>query len=102
MGKCTVIIMIASPLTSRWFNSFCMDELASIFDLEYWDLAGLANPTYEAREEDIIARDYSKRIDTLSELRRNLKQLSYDAVILSHIHMNEHNYKLHKLISSYH
>lgn len=100
-SRTKVIIMIASPLTSRWLTSFCMDELASIFDLEYWNLAGLANPTYEACEKDIIARDYSKQIGTLCELRRNLKQLPCDTVILSHIHLNEHNYKLQKLISSY-
>lgn len=96
-----VVIMIASPLTKRWHTSFCMDELANIFDLEYWNLSGLATPTYEAREEDIISRSYSKRISSRRELRRNLRQLPADTVVLSHIHPNEHNYKLHKLISSY-
>lgn len=93
--------MIASPLSKRWHTSFCMDELAKIFDLEYWNLSGLANPTYEAREEDVIDRDYSKRIRSRFELRKNLRRLPVDTVVLSHIHPNEHNGRLHKLISSY-
>ena len=93
--------MIASPLTKRWLASFCMDELSKFYDLEYWNLAGLAIPTYEAFDKDIISRSYVKRIDSIDELKRSLEQLPEDAVILSHIHLNEHNYELQKLIAHY-
>ena len=99
-GRIKVIIMVSSPLTARWESYFCVDALSKDFDLEYWDLSPLAGLSFEAKEQ--LSRDYTKTIDSMQTLEKELSKLPKDAVCLSHIHLEDtRNYPIHKLISSY-
>ncbi len=99
-NKIKVVFMLTSPLTSRWENYFCMDDLSKIFDLEYWDFSPIASLPFEAN--DILERDYVKVISSFTMLKKALKSLPMDVVCMAHVHLDDvRNYKLHKIISSY-
>ena len=78
---------------------FCMDALVSRFDFEYWDCSLICNPAFEATTS--LERDYIRTISNMLDLEKNLQRLPYDAVAISHIHLDGFNYEIHKLISRY-
>ena len=94
-----VIIMIPSALTERWQGMFCIDALASKFDLEYWDCSKICEPAFEATTT--LKRDYICTITNMEDMEDNLRRLTKDAVVISHIHLDGFNYEIHKLISKY-
>lgn len=91
--------MVPSALTERWQSMFCSDELSKFFDLEYWDCSKICRPFFEA--SSVLKRCYSRIINDFPDMESNLSRLPKDVVIISHIHLEGFNYKLHKLISSY-
>ena len=91
--------MIPSALTERWQGMFCADELSKKFDLEYWDCSSICKPFFEA--SSVLDRSFSRKIIDFSDMESQLSRLPQDTVIISHIHLEGFNYKLHKLISSY-
>ncbi len=86
-------------MTERWQGMFCMDALATKFDLEYWDCTDVCKPAYEA--STVLYRDYTRIIKDREDMRNQLSRLPKDTVILSHILLGGYNYELHRLISSY-
>ena len=91
--------MVPSPLTPRWLNNFSIDALAASFDVEYWDCGAICDIKFEAAE--VVDRPYVRTIGSLKDLEENLKRLPKDAVMISQIHLEANNYKVHKLIARY-
>ena len=97
--KHKVIVMVQSPLTTRWASYFCTDALSPVFDLEYWDCSKVAYPAFAA--SDILERPYTVTISSMAMLRENLRRLPSDALLLSDIHFNHQNLSFHKLVGKY-
>ena len=97
--KHKVIVMVQSPLTTRWASYFCTDALSQVFDLEYWDCSKVAYPAFAA--SDILERPYAITIASMAMLRENLRRLPSDALLLSDIHFNHQNLSFHKLVGKY-
>ena len=97
--KIHVIVMVPSPLTPRWLNNFCIDSIAEEFIVEYWDCSAICAIKFDAAE--IIDRPYIKTISSLNNFETLLKGVPKDAIMISHIHLEADNYKVHKLISKY-
>lgn len=97
--KIKVVVMVPSPLTERWMTMFCMDYLSQQFDFDYWDCSDICMPAFEA--SSVVDRSYVRKIGSREEMERYLKELPKDTLIMSHIHLDGFNYKIHKLISKY-
>ena len=99
MKKHKVIVMVQSPLTTRWASYFCTDALSDIFDLEYWDCSRIAYPAFAA--STILERSYVIVITSMDMLKDNLRRLPKDSLLLSDIHFNHQNFSFHKLVGKY-
>lgn len=98
-NRIRVVLMVPSPLTPRWMSNFCIDALANVFDVEYWDCGAICAIKFDASK--VLERPYVYTIHTLQDLENNLNRLPADAVMFSHIHLEADNYKVHKLIAKY-
>ena len=99
VDKIHIIIMVPSPLTQRWLINFCIDRLAQEYVLEYWDCSAIC--AIKLNAEEIVNREYVRTIKTLTDMELSLRLLPKDTIMISHIHLEADNYKVHKLITKY-
>ena len=97
--KYKVIVMVQSPLTTRWASYFCTDALSRVFDLEYWDCSQVAYPAFAA--PTVLERPYTVTITTMEMLKENLQRLPSDTLLLSDIHFIKQNLAFHKMVGKY-
>ena len=97
--KHKVIVMVQSPLTTRWASYFCTDALSRVFDLEYWDCSQVVYPAFAA--STVLERPYAVTITSVEMLRENLQRLPSDTLLLSDIHFIKQNLAFHKLVGKY-
>lgn len=96
--KKKVVIMQSALFTKRWASQYCTDELSNSFDLEYWDCSILTSSTSKGV---VLEREYVYTPSSLEEMKRMLRALPQDTLIISNIHFLRKNFKLHRLISKF-
>lgn len=96
--KKKVVIMQSALFTKRWASQYCTDELSNSFDLEYWDCSILTSSTSKGI---VLEREYVYTPSSLEEMKRMLRALPQDTLIISNIHFLRKNFKLHRLISKF-
>ena len=95
-----LVILSASQLLPREIEFFCLDELSTRFQLEYWDCSAFLFPSFRVPEK-VIRKDYLRIIPSLLDLRHRLMELPQDTVIVEDVFANKANYRFHKLLNSY-
>lgn len=94
-----LVIIHYSPLSQRWYDYLCFEELAKAFDLEYWDCSSFVFPKFVVTKP-IVDRHVRKIHDT-QELEEYLKAMPIKSLVSVDIHRREENYKVLRLISKY-
>lgn len=94
-----VVFLVNGPLTDRWLRCFCLDELSSVFDVEYWDC------TYLIKHANIVSsplnREYVHSDITWQTLNDELKRLPNDTIIVPEVAMSIDNFPLFYRVSQY-
>ena len=94
-----IIYLVGGPLTKRWLSYYCVDEMATVFDVEFWDIAAILPDGYNV--SSIEERPYARTILSLNDLRQNLKRLPKDTLLVNEIGLVPNHYEVLKLVSSY-
>lgn len=93
-----VVYVCQFPLTTRWLQNFCLDELAGKFDIEYWDCSPITKPSFKSR--DVLSRPYVTVIESLAGLAERLRTLPANALKVIDIERNKHNLPIHKTLAA--
>ena len=99
MNKIKLIITHPSQLFERWIKYYCMDELAQVFDLEYWDCSSIVTPSYIVPNP--LSRPYLRVIHSIKEFETKISELPKDTVLITEVYQCAENYKFHKTQSKY-
>lgn len=94
-----IIFLVNGPLTERWINYFCLDDLNKKFDIEYWDCTHLIEHANVV--SDVQERDYVHSNITWQNLDTNLSRLPKNSIIVPEIAIAPCNYRLFWRISKY-
>lgn len=102
MNKFKIVYFVAGPLTSRWLDYYCLDELSNNagFCIEYWDCADiLVDGGYKVTQ--IISRPYTKKIISFKHFKREISKLPKDTIFISEIYFAPETKKFTRIISKY-
>lgn len=99
MNKIKLIITHPSQLFDRWIKYYCMDELAQVFDLEYWDCSLIVTPSYIVPNP--LSRPYLHVIHSIREFEDKISKFPKDTVLITEVYQCAENYKFHKIQSKY-
>lgn len=99
MSKIKVVITHPSQLFDRWIKYYCMDELAQVFDLEYWDCSSIVTPSYIVPNS--LSRPYLRVIHSIKEFETHISNLPKDTVLITEVFQCAENYKFHEIQSKY-
>lgn len=102
MNKFKIVYFVAGPLTSRWLDYYCLDELYNNagFCIEYWDCADiLVDGGYKVTQ--IISRPYTKKIISFKHFEREISNLPKDTIFISEIYFAPETKKFTRIISKY-
>ena len=97
--KLKVIYATHSPLTERWLENFCLDELVGKLDFEFWDCSQIADPSFKTQK--ILERPYVTVIKSVSQLEDKLSTLQKDAIRIIDIFRNKENLHIHRLFGKH-
>ena len=99
MSKIKVVITHPSQLFERWIKYYYMDELAQVFDFEYWDCSKIVTPSYSVPNS--LSRPYLHIIHSIKEFQNQISRLPKDTVLITEVFQCTENYKFHKIQSQY-
>lgn len=94
-----IVYLVGGPLTKRWLSYYCVDEMATDFDVEFWDIAAVLSDGYHVSA--IEERVYVHTIQSIEDLRQNLKRLPKDALLVNEIGLVPSHYEVLKMVASH-
>lgn len=99
MNKITVVYVHPARLYERWLNYYYLDDLAKVFDVEYWDTSMIMSP--DLVEPTCVEREYVRYINSWEELHSNLKRIPHTAIFVTNSHIDDDNKKIYDTIARY-
>lgn len=99
MDKIKVIYVHPARLYERWLHYYYLDDLARVFDIEYWDTSKIMTP--DLVEPTRVERDYVKYINTWEELVNNLERIPRTSIFATNSHIDDDNKKIYDTIARY-
>lgn len=94
-----IIYATPSPLTKRWLENYCLDELNNILDIEFWDCSQITTPSFKTQK--VLSRPYVTIIKSLDDLKKKLDITPKNAVKVIDIQKDSHNFPIHRLLSKH-
>ena len=94
-----VIIVHPSQFTQRWYDYYCIEAIEKCFDVEFWDCSDITTPSFKTQSP--LKTGHLREVHSLSELLAKVKLQPKDTVLISEIHNNESNKKIHEILSWY-
>lgn len=95
----TIVFLVGGPLTHRWIQYYCLDTLNLYFNLEFWDCSALVSHPYDVT--NVLFRPYAFEIKNVSSVKKRLRNLPVQSIVVPEIGLHKSNFKLFKLISKY-
>ena len=92
-----IVYLVGGPITQRWLDYYQVDEMAKVFDVEFWNCSAILDDGYIVTNP--IRRDYVVTIDGVKDYKRRLKRLPKDTIAVIEIGLVERNYAILKRAS---
>lgn len=100
MNHIKIVILSASQLLPREVEFYCLEELSTQFQLEYWDCSAFLYPNFCVPEK-VVHRTYLNEIETLSQFKLKVSKLPLDTVVVTDVIANKSNYAFYKILCHY-
>ena len=94
-----ILVLGYEALTQRRLTDMCLDELAEVFDVEYWNCNSLVIPSVPDKSKS-ISRPYCYSIKSYTDLKNNLSRLPSNTIAIRSIFLNADMFKFYKLVAS--
>ena len=92
-----IVYLVGGPLTARWLDYYHTDEMAEMFDVEFWDCSKVIENAYKVSAP--LHRDYLVRIADLDDYQRRLQSLPKDVLAVIEIGLIAKYYSILKMAS---